>query len=162
MIEALADLAVRAPRRVLLGAALFAVVGAAFGLETPRLLGRGVNEFVAGGSESIRAQTAIQRASGLSAAPEVLVLVHRPTAARLRRVRSVVRGEPAFPVPAKPLLSRDRSEAIVPAYARATVSEHAGRSRRSGWPSGCGPCAASPSAAPRSRSRRSTTRSSTT
>ena len=125
MIEALADLAVRAPRRVLLGAAVFAVVGAAFGLETPRLLGRGVNEFVAGGSESVRAETAVQRASGLSAAPEVLVLVRRPTAARVRRVQSVLRGEPSFPVPAKPLLSRDRSEAIVPAYARATVSEHA-------------------------------------
>ena len=124
VLEAFADLAVQAPRRVLVGAAVFAVISAAFGLETPRLLGRGVNEFVAGGSESIRAQAAIQRASGLSAAPQVLVLVRRPTPARVGRVRSVLQREPAFPLITKPLLSRDRSEAIVPAYANAHLSEH--------------------------------------
>jgi RND superfamily putative drug exporter len=123
VIRAFADLAVRWPRRVLLGAAAFAVVAAAFGLETPRLLGRGVNEFVAPGSESIRAQDAIQRASGLSAAPQVLVLVQRPTSARLSRVGAAVHAETTFPLLTAPLFSRDRSQAIVPAYARADVSD---------------------------------------
>jgi uncharacterized membrane protein YdfJ with MMPL/SSD domain len=123
VIQAFAELAVRAPRRVLLGAAVFAVVAAAFGLGTPSRLGRSVNEFVAGGSESIRAQAAVQTASGLSAAPEVLVLVRRPTSERLGRVEAAIRSEPIFPGLAKPLRSRDRSEAIVPAYARAGVPE---------------------------------------
>ena len=34
---------------------------------TPRLLGRGSNEFVASGSESLRAEAAVEHASGLSA-----------------------------------------------------------------------------------------------
>ena len=50
----LAHLAVRAPWRVLAAAALFAIVAAALGLSTPHLLGRGSNEFVASGSESVR------------------------------------------------------------------------------------------------------------
>ncbi|HEY5160892.1 MAG TPA: hypothetical protein VII83_07445, partial [Gaiellaceae bacterium] len=79
----LADLAVRAPRRVLAATFVFAVIAALFGLQTPRLLGRGSNDFVARGSQSLLAEQGIERASGLSAAPQVLVLVHEPTQQRL-------------------------------------------------------------------------------
>jgi uncharacterized membrane protein YdfJ with MMPL/SSD domain len=127
MLGILANLAIRAPRRVLAAALLFAVVAAAFGLETPRLLGRGSNDFVAQGSESLRAERAVEVASGVSAAPQVLVLVRRPTSARLARVVSAIHSEPTFPVLAPPLRSRDGNEALVAAYARAGVSQRVWR-----------------------------------
>ena len=79
MVRGLGELAVRAPRRVLAVAVAFAVVAAGFGLATPHLLGRGSNDFVAHGSQSLRAEPAVEAASGLSAAPQVLVLVRNPT-----------------------------------------------------------------------------------
>jgi uncharacterized membrane protein YdfJ with MMPL/SSD domain len=119
----LADLAVRAPRRVLAVALAFTVVAALIGLQTPRLLGRGSNDFVAHGSQSLLAERGIERASGLSAAPQVLVLVRDPTPQRLARASSAVRAEPVFPVVAAPLRSRDGREALLVAYARANVSQ---------------------------------------
>ena len=121
MLARLADLVVRAPRRVLAAALALAVVAAAFGLETPRLLGRGSNDFIATASESARVDRRIERATGLSSAPQVLVLVRGPTPVRLRRVRAAIRSEPAFPVVAAPLASRSGREALVAAYARADV-----------------------------------------
>jgi uncharacterized membrane protein YdfJ with MMPL/SSD domain len=123
-LHALGELAARAPRRVLAAAVAFAVVAASFGLATPGLLGRGSNDFVAYGSESLRAERAVEAASGISAAPQALVLVHRPTARRLARVVAAIRSEPAFPVTASPLHSRDGREALIVAYARAGLSQH--------------------------------------
>ncbi len=102
------------------------MIAAAFGLQTPHLLGGQANEFVAGGSDSVRADAAVERASGLSAAPEVLVLVHRPTAARLRGVVAVVRS-PVFPVLAPTRYSRDRRDALVAAYASTAFPPRAWR-----------------------------------
>ena len=79
-----AEAAVRAPRAMLIGALVFAIVCAAFGLATPRLLGRASNDFVAQGSESLRAEALVERASGLSASPQLLVLVRDPTPAGSR------------------------------------------------------------------------------
>lgn len=118
-----ADLAVRAPRRVLAAAALLTVLAAAFGWQTPRLLGRASNDFVPRSSESLRAEAAVERASGLSATPQLLVLVQAPSPRRLARVAAVVEAEPTFPVLAAPLLSRDRRQALVAAYARGDVSQ---------------------------------------
>lgn len=118
-----ADLVVRRPWRVLGVALVVASLAVAFGLQTPGLLGRGSNDFVATGSESLRAEDAVERASGLSAAPQVLVLVRNPTSARIAQVARVIRGEPLFPLVAPPLLSRDGGEAVVAAYARTGVSE---------------------------------------
>jgi len=123
MLHLLGELAVRAPRRVLAAAAAFAVVAAAFGLATPHLLGRGSNDFVAHGSESLRAERAVEAASGISAAPQVLVLVRRPTAQRLARVAAAIRSEPVFPLVATPLRSKNGKEALVAAYAEAGVSQ---------------------------------------
>ena len=77
VLRTLSDLAIRAPRRVLAAALAFAIIGVAFGLDTPGLLGRGSNDFVTHGSESLRAERAVEAASGLSAAPQVLVLVRK-------------------------------------------------------------------------------------
>jgi uncharacterized membrane protein YdfJ with MMPL/SSD domain len=118
-----ADLAVRAPKRMLAAAAAFAAVAAGVGWQTPQLLGRAANEFVAHGSESLRAEAAIERASGLSAAPQLLVLVRGPTRARVARVVATIRSEPTFPAVAMPRLSRDRRTALVAAYARADRSQ---------------------------------------
>ena len=127
MLRALGELAVRAPRRVLAAAAAFAVVAAGFGLATPHLLGRGSNDFVARGSESLRAERVVEAASGISAAPQVLVLVRRPTSRRLARVAVAIRSEPAFPVIAQPLRSTDGTEVLLAAYARADVSQRVWR-----------------------------------
>ncbi len=127
MLQFLGGLAIRAPRRVLAGAVVFAIVAAAIGLQAPGLLGRGSNDFVAGGSESIRAERAVEAASGLSAVPQVLVLVRRPTDERLAAVAAAIRSEPAFPVSAALLRSRDGSAALLSAYARADVSQRVWR-----------------------------------
>jgi RND superfamily putative drug exporter len=123
VLHVFADLAVRAPRRVLAVALAFALAAAAFGLETPGLLGRGSNDFVAQGSESLRAERALEAASGLSATPQLLVLVRNPVAARLARARAVIRSEPLFPVVVASALSRDGKEALLAAYAKAGVSQ---------------------------------------
>jgi uncharacterized membrane protein YdfJ with MMPL/SSD domain len=127
LLRLLGDLAVRAPRRVVAAALAFALVAAAFGHDAPRLLGRGSNDFVAHGSESLRAERAVETASGLSATPELLALASRPTDARLRAVAAAIRSEPAFPVLAAPLRSRDRSEVLLAAYASAGVSQQVWR-----------------------------------
>jgi RND superfamily putative drug exporter len=127
MLRFLGDLAIRMPRRVLAGAVAFAIVAAAIGLQAPGLLGRGSNDFVAGESESIRAERAVEAASGLSAVPQVLALVRRPTDERLAAVTAAIRSEPAFPVVAAPLRSRDGSAALLTAYARADVPQRVWR-----------------------------------
>ena len=126
-MSALGDLAVRAPRRVLAVAVLFAVVAAFFGLATPHLLGRGSNDFVAHGSQSLRAERAVETASGLSAAPQVLVLVQRPTAKRLARVVAAIRSEPVFPVVSPALRSTNGREELIAAYAKAGISQRVWR-----------------------------------
>src|SRR4051794_34786503 len=127
MLERLADLVVRAPRRVLACALAFAVVAAAFGLEAPRLLGRGSNDFIATSSESAAVDRRIERATGLSSSPQVLVLVRRPTPARLGRVAAAIRSEPALRVVARPVRSTTGDEALVAAYGRAELTGRAWR-----------------------------------
>ena len=122
-VTRLADLVLRAPRRTVATVAILAAVAAFFGLGTPSRLGRASNEFVATGSESLRAEAVVERASRLSPGPQVLVLVRDPTPARLARVAALIRTERLFPVVALPVFSRDRREAIVPAFARAGVSQ---------------------------------------
>ena len=123
----LADRVVSRPLRTLAAAVLFAAVAAVFGLQTPRLLGHASNDFVAQGGESTRAEAEIERSSGLSASPQLLVLVRRPTPARLREVAALIRAEPTFPAVAPPLASRDGSKSIVAASARAGLSQNSWR-----------------------------------
>ena len=126
-LQTLGESAARAPRRTLAAAGAFAVAAAVFGLSTPGLLGRGSNDFVAHGSESLRAERAVEGASGISAAPQALVLVRRPTPQRLARTVAVIRSEPAFPLTAPPIRSKDGNEALIAAYARAGLSQRVWR-----------------------------------
>ena len=82
---------------MLVAALAFAIVCATFGLETPRLLGRGSNDFVAQGKREPARRSGVERATGLSASPQLLVLVRHPTTARLARVGRIVDSEPLFP-----------------------------------------------------------------
>ena len=122
-----AAIPIRRPRSVLVAAVAFAAVAAVFGLQTPRLLGHASNDFVAQGGESTRAEAEIERSSGLSASPQLLVLVRRPTPARLREVTALIRAEPTFPAVAPPLASRDGTKSIVAASARAGLSQNSWR-----------------------------------
>ena len=119
----LAELCVGWPRAVLACAAAFAVLGIVLGTGTPRLLGRGSNDFVAAGSESLRAERAVERATGISASPQLLVLVRGVTPSRLGRVLAGIRSEPLFPLVAAPVRSPDGRDALVAAFARAGVSQ---------------------------------------
>ncbi len=127
MLQRLSDLAIRAPWRVLAAALVFAIVAASFGMATPGLLGRGSNDFVASGSQSIRAEHAVEAASGLSATPPVLVLVSSPTHARLERVVAATRSESVFPFVAAPIRSNDGKTVLLAVYARAGVSQRVWR-----------------------------------
>ena len=126
-LRVLGNLAVGAPRAVLAVAVAFTVVAAGFGLATPGLLGRGSNDFVAVGSESLRAEHVVEAASGISAAPQVLVLVRNPTSERIARVVAAIRSEPTFPVVAAPIRSRNGYEVLIAAYARAGLSQRVWR-----------------------------------
>ena len=123
MLQFIGNVAIHRPRRVLLAALVLAIVGVVLGLGTPKLLGRGSNDFVARASESIRAERAVEAASGLSAVPQVLLLVRRPTSERLQRAVAAIRSEPAFPVVAAPIRSRDGGSVLLAAYAKAGVSQ---------------------------------------
>jgi putative drug exporter of the RND superfamily len=116
-------LALGAPRRVLGVAAVLLVAAAALGYPAPGLLGRASNDFVAHGSESVRAESTVEAASRLSATPQLLVLVRNPTPARLALAVARIRSQRVFPVVAAPLYSRDRRSALVPAYARGGISQ---------------------------------------
>jgi uncharacterized membrane protein YdfJ with MMPL/SSD domain len=118
---------VRTPRAVLCAALLLAVVAGAWGIETPRLLGRGSNDFVASGSASVRADSEIQSATGHSAAPQLLVLVRRPTSRRIARVDAVVRATRTFVPTGSPVPSRDRRSALVAWYGHGGVSQQVWR-----------------------------------
>ena len=64
-VNVFAELAARRPWSILAVVGALAVVAAVFGLQTPHLLGRGSNEFVAQGSESLRAEAGGRRGVGL-------------------------------------------------------------------------------------------------
>ncbi len=122
-MDRLARLATARPGRVLAVTAAFAVVAAVLGLGVPSRLGRASNDFLPGDAQSVRAEIAVEGASRLSAAPQLLVLVQKPTGARLAQVAALVRTEPVFPVLAPPLFSRDRRQAVVSAFARGGISQ---------------------------------------
>jgi RND superfamily putative drug exporter len=113
MLSALAELVVRAPRRVLAAALVFAAVAAVFGSATPRLLEHGTNDFLARGSESSRVDDAIKRATGRPVNPEVLVLVR--SRRDLPRVLAAVRADP-WRSGAGTISSKDGREWIVYAF----------------------------------------------
>ena len=158
-----ADLTVRRPRTVLAVAGALAVVAAAFGWQTPGLLGRASNDFVAKGSESLRAEAAVERASGLSAAPQLLVLVRDPNRAAPRAGRPARPRGAGLPVAlADALLTRREARRSSPPTRARGSRSGCGVGRRSVSLRGSRRCRGRRWAGPRSQPCRSTTRSSTT
>ena len=89
MMRLLGELAVRAPRRVLGVAAAFAVVAAASASRRRTCSGAARTTSSRREARACGPSAAVEAASGLSAAPQVLVLVREPTARRLARVVAV-------------------------------------------------------------------------
>ena len=116
-------LATRRPRSAIAAATILAVVAGAVGSQTPGRLGHASNDFVAKGSSSVQAEAAIERASGRSAAPQLLVLVEGPTRERVARVSAAIHAEPAFPLLAAPIRSRSGLAVLIAAYARGDISQ---------------------------------------
>jgi uncharacterized membrane protein YdfJ with MMPL/SSD domain len=120
-VEVFARLALRWPRRTLGVALALFVASLTLGLQTPHLLGRASNDFIAGNSESVRAENAVDRATRLSATPQLLVLVRDPTADRLALVQQRIAADPVFRILQPPLHAR--GNALVAAYARGDLSQ---------------------------------------
>ena len=98
MLAALANLAHRRPRTILACAAAAAVVGAAFGVATPRILTSSDNDFQDPSSQSFRTLDLLSRGTGVVPGPSILVVASphdaRVAAARLRNEPSIALVEP--------------------------------------------------------------------
>ena len=83
------------------------------------------------GSQSTRAQTQIQNATGHDAYPKVLALVKAPPgSAAVAHAAAVLRADPAVagvtvppPGTGSPLVSRDGSQTLIPAVLRAGINQ---------------------------------------
>lgn len=125
MLSWLANLALRRPRRVAVLALVFLLVGGVLGGPTAGLL-KARNGFQDPSSQSARAQTLIERATGAEPRAGVLALVSAPPAsprvASVARTLAAVPGVAAVATPAAGhdpgLVSRDRAESVVAATLR--------------------------------------------
>jgi len=129
MLNRLAVLAVAAPRRLaglgLLALIVLAVVGA------PALSKLNAQDaFNDPGSQSTRAQTQIQNATGHDAYPKVLALVKAPPgSAAVAHAAAVLRADPAVacviaPPPGSPLVSRHGGQTLRSAVLRAGINQN--------------------------------------
>src|SRR5690348_3203993 len=136
MLSALADRGIRRPRRILIGALVAFVVAAVLGGPVAGQLDS-ANGFEDPGSSSVAASDAIQRASGVDAAPGIIAVVDTPAGAagaqgrqRLAQVAGVLRRVPGVAgvrTPADPggraLVAADGRSALVTASLRASADE---------------------------------------
>ena len=113
MFALLADLAWRRPRRVLLAAAVLAVVAGAFGASTPSHLSASDNDYQDKGSESYRTFQLLSQRTGVIPGPSIVVIAARADAGR---AASLLRRDPAVAVVhRRPLRS---GSVVVAAYLR--------------------------------------------
>jgi RND superfamily putative drug exporter len=130
MLNRLAVLAAAAPRR-LAGLGLLAlIVLAVFGAPALGKL-NAQDAFNDPGSQSNRAQTQIQNATGRDAYPKVLALVKAPTgSAAVAHAAAVLRADPAVadvivpPPGVGSLVSRDSGQTLLPAVLRADINQN--------------------------------------
>ena len=138
----LANLAIRAPRRVLAVAlALFLAAGAFGGSVADRLDPYGADDPA---TESVQADETIRRASGLESEPGIVVLVQTPQGvrstsgrARVARVVAVLRREPTvgrvtsiLAAPDPSLIARDGRATYVPVVMRASGEDRVDEAAR--------------------------------
>src|SRR5436190_898638 len=129
MLNALAERGIRRPRRILIGAFLTFIVAAVLGGPVAGQLDS-ANGFEDPGSSSVAAREAIQKASGLDAAPGVIAVVDRPDQARVARVARILEGVPGVAVVRTPgdsraLIAADGRSALVTATLEASADEAA-------------------------------------
>jgi uncharacterized membrane protein YdfJ with MMPL/SSD domain len=98
VLAALANLAHRRPRTILICATGLAVAAALFGASTPKRLTSSDNDFQDPHSQSVRTSDLLSRASGVLPGPSILVVASpsaaRTAAARLRAEPSIALVEP--------------------------------------------------------------------
>src|SRR5919108_5771786 len=99
MLNALANRGIRQPRRILIGALLTLIVAAVLGGPVAGQLDS-ANGFEDPGSSSVAAREAIQKASGLDAAPGVIAVVQTPDGSRQRvaQVARILDGVPGVAI----------------------------------------------------------------
>lgn len=126
MLNAVARTAATHPRRVGLIAVFAVIAGVIIGGPTQKLL-KAQNSFQAPSSQSARAESAIERATGLEVSPGVLALVDAPASSpRVAAVAEELRSVPGVAhvtVPerrASPLVSRNGTQTIVAATVSAS------------------------------------------
>jgi uncharacterized membrane protein YdfJ with MMPL/SSD domain len=132
MLNALAERGIRRPRRILLGALLTFVVAAVLGGPVADQLDS-ANGFEDPGSSSVAAREAIQKASGLDAAPGLIAVVDTPNGARdqdrVAQVARIAEHAPGVAVVHSPadagraLIARDGKSALVTATLKASADE---------------------------------------
>ena len=130
MLNRLASLAAAAPRRLAGPGLLALIVLAVFGAPALGKL-NAQDAFNDPGSQSTRAQTQIQNATGHDAYPKVLALVKAPPgSAAVAHAAAVLRADPAVadvtvppPGAGSPLVSRDGSQTLIPAVLRAGINQ---------------------------------------
>jgi uncharacterized membrane protein YdfJ with MMPL/SSD domain len=123
MFDALARLADRRRRLVLIVAGVFVLFAAAYGGPVVSLLDSD-DDFEDHASESVLARDAVERAAGRSASPDMVVLVRSAERAKIARVAGELR-DPGVADVAGPSLSKDGRSAYLVATFKAGVDEDA-------------------------------------
>lgn len=121
MFTALSNLATTRPKRVLAVTVLFFVIAGALGGPVAGLLNTDGDSFSDTGAASAQAIRQVERASGLKAAPDIVVLVGTADTAALDEARTILDADPAVativggPDAGQQFVSRDGSKTYLAA-----------------------------------------------
>jgi RND superfamily putative drug exporter len=118
MLNRLAGIGIRTPRRTLAAAGVVLVVAGVLGAPVPGLL-NARNDFEDPGSQSARGRTQIERATHAEPFPELLALVSAPSSSPATlAVAATLRSDAQLASVAAPVASRDGSSSMVAATLR--------------------------------------------
>jgi uncharacterized membrane protein YdfJ with MMPL/SSD domain len=124
MLSAVASTAISHPRRLAGAVAVLFVIGVAFGTSASNSLSAR-NDFADPGSPSAHARVAIERATGTTPEPGVLVLVKAPRAGgEVAAARALLSSDHAVAAVSTPLASSTGASTLLEVTLRANVDEH--------------------------------------
>ncbi len=124
MLSAVASIAISHPRRLAGAVAILFVIGLAVGAGATNSLSAR-NDFADPGSASAHARVAIERATGTTPEPDVLVLVKAPRAAtEVATARALLSSDRAVAAVGAPLASSAGATTLLEVALRANVDEH--------------------------------------
>src|SRR5438132_3967073 len=115
MLPGLADLSSRRPRRVLTLVLVFAVVAGVIGGPVPGKLVDSTTSFQDPSSQSVHARRLLERSTGRSDAPDVVLLVRNATPARIAAARALLKRDRDVAAISPAFRSRDGRSAFVAA-----------------------------------------------